>query len=402
MPDVAMTHDEIGWLRGRAEAVGGLLQREDYRGWDPFDLTNSRLLRVPEDWARTQLVASKVGARLVPAWARRALLVPVIEDPKTYVCAYFGYRALGDVGRARELADRLAALAAPAWGYDFAWGTRTSGVNRRRASTLVPGSFAVFALADDTVVSGPRHASVLMKAIEHYATRHHTTSPEGEFLAYFAEGKVNTHNANLLGCAALSIAARVFERPDWEQLAARCAETTLARVDERGYLRYAEHPSGEWTDCFHHLYVMACVLALRQTNPALGSTDDVLERMRSYFRQAFLRDDGLINYYPGRLYPVDPHNYAAAAIYAMVFGTDEDLPRGRAPELLAAVDDQMWDPARGRYLFRRHPRRVDRRAFLRWTQAWMFAALAITAAGGIPGYVDLGAPSPEGTHARMD
>ena len=41
----------------------------------------------------------------------------------------------------------------------------------------------------------------------------------------------------------------------------------------------------------------------------------------------------------------------------------------------------MWDPGRERYFFRRHPRRTDRRFFMRWTQAWMFAALSIAAAG---------------------
>ena len=99
--------------------------------------------------------------------------------------------------------------------------------------------------------------------------------------------------------------------------------------------------------------------------------------MHQFLQRAFLREDGLINYYPDQVHPIDPHNYAAAAIYAVLFGSETDLPLAAAEPLLRRVDDLMWDPEHGRYNFRRYRRRVDSRFFLRWTQAWMFAALSI-------------------------
>ena len=368
----------MDWMSNRIDALDALLRRDDYRGHDPFDLPNSPLLPVPEHWVRTQLVISKFGSRLAPDWLRRALRVPLIEDPKTYACAYFAYRALGRDDDAAATADRLARLAAPTWGYDFTWPTRTSGINPRGASTLVPGAFAIFALAD-AVARGVPHGDVLARATDHYATRHRSAGPDGEFLAYFAGGGVNTHNANLLGCAALSVAAHVLGRDDWQEVSARCAETTLVRVGDDGYIRYAEHRSGEWTDCFHHLYVMASLLALARLNPELDAerAEAAVERMRAYLRREFLRGDGLLNYYAGQLYPIDPHNYAAAAIYAVLFGSDDDIPSGQAGQLLRVVDERMWDERRGCYLHRRYRRRTDGRVFVRWTQAWMLAALAL-------------------------
>jgi hypothetical protein len=266
------------------------------------------------------------------------------------------------------------------WGYDYTWATRSGAVNRRRASTIVPGAFAVFALLDDLVTTGnDRHRDLIAAALDYYAIHHKRSGAAGEYLAYFKGAATNTHNANLLGCAALSLGGRVFGRDDWSQAAARAATTSVRTVSPDGYLPYADNPSGDWTDCFHHLYVLASTIVLERVNPHVDRVlfRDAHRRLRSYLRTAFLRDDGLVNYYPGRLHPIDPHNYAAAAIFAVLFGDQADLAPADAEPLLRRVDELMWDAARGRYRFRRHRRRTDSRFFLRWTQAWMFAALGV-------------------------
>jgi hypothetical protein len=381
-----------GWAEDRLQRLDELLRAQEYRGWDPFDLPNSPLLaRLPADWHLPQLVLSKVGSRLVPDAGRRLLRVPYIEDPKIYACAYFGYRYADLPGfreRAEDMVDRLAAAARPqeggrrAWGYDYVWATRSSGVNPRGASTIVPGSFAALTLLHHAHDTGDeRHLPLLEEALDHYAERHRTANASGPFIGYFARTSTNTHNANLLGCAALTLGGRMLGRDDWLELAAPAAATTMRAVRADGYLEYADGPSADWTDCFHHLYAITCARAVADHNPHADSAlfEEKLEAMWAFARSAFIRDDGLINYFPGALYPIDPHNYAAAAIFSVL--APGALPDGFAPELMGRIDALMWDPDRRLYAFRRHPRRTDRRVFLRWTQAWMFAALALTTAG---------------------
>lgn len=338
---------------------------------------------MPEHWQRTQLVLSKVGSRLVGDTGRRLLRVPPIDDPKICACAYAGYRFGGlPAGRdcAEAMVDRLAELATVqtsgrrAWGYDYVWATRASGVNPRGASTIVPGSFALMTLLHHAADTGDaRHLALVEEAAGHYADRHATRNASGPFLGYFQGVTTNTHNANLLGCAALTLAAEPAGRPEWLELAAEAATTTVSVIRDDGYLEYADQPSGDWTDCFHHLYVVACVQALRRRNPHVDAArfDDALDRLLGYAQAHFFRSDGRVNYFPDRLHPVDPHNYAAAAIFGVLAGV------GDPEALLREVDRLMWDPGRGAYAYKRHERRVDRRMFLRWTQAWMFAALAV-------------------------
>jgi hypothetical protein len=382
------------WIPARLRRLDELLRAHDYRGWDPFDLPNSPLLaRVPATSWLPQLVLSKAGSRLMPDLGRRLLRVPRIEDPKIYACAYFGYR-YGDVAgfreRTEEIVDRLARLARPqssgarAWGYDYVWATRASGVNPRGASTIVPGSFAVLTLLHHAADTGDeRHLPLVEEALGHYATRHAAANASGPFIGYFEGVTANTHNANLLGCAALTLAAGRLDRPDWLGPAAAAAATTMRAVREDGYLEYADQPSGDWTDCFHHLYSIACARAVADHNPQCDRAlfDAAIERMWRYAREQFLRPDGLVNYFPGRLHPVDPHNYAAAALFALLMDERAGLPHDFAHATLNRVDGIMWDPEARRYEYKKHPRRTDRRLFLRWTQAWMFAALGILSAG---------------------
>jgi hypothetical protein len=127
--------------------------------------------------------------------------------------------------------------------------------------------------------------------------------------------------------------------------------------------------------------VLSCVRALGVLNPHVDAEkfEAAAKRLDVYYRSRFRRPDGYINYYPDRLHPIDPHNYAATAIYTLLLG--EDGHAGEALRLLRLVDDIAWDPKKGRYVHRIHARRRDARFFLRWTQLWMLAALCIAYAG---------------------
>lgn len=376
--------DTVAHLRGRITVLRQILVTADYRGQDPFDLPNAPLLARLPPRGPAALVVSKFGSRVAPDRLRALLRVPAIEDPKTYCCAYWGYLALGERDEALAMLDRLAALAqhTPAgahWGYDFLWPTRSGDVNPRRASAVVPGAFAMLALVDGVVaLGGDHHRALLREAVAYYATRHR--SDAGPFLGYFPGSRSLTHNANVLGCAALSLGALVLGDDATARIAAAAVEPTLAAVRDDGYLPYADHSRAAWTDCFHQLYVIAALTIVARTNRHVDgdACRSAIDRLENYWRAHFLRDDGLLNYYPDRLHPIDPHNYAVTAIYLTMFGTPAD--RVTAVSLLRDVDALAWDARRGRYVHRIHRRRCDRRMFLRWTQAWMFTALAVATA----------------------
>ena len=373
--------DDAGaWMDERIRALVELIESRDYRGRDPFDLPNSPALGwVPKRWHLGQLAVSKFGSRVAPDWLRRGLGVPPIEDPKTYVCCYFAYRFLGRDERAAEMLRRLAALADRSgagahWGYGFTWATREGAVNPRGASTMVPGAFAMLALLHEEAREGSgAHLDLLADAAGYYATAHLRDGRDGPFIGYFAHSRANTHNANLLGGAALSLAGARLGREDLVDVAARTSATSVASVGADGRIPYTDLPSGDWTDAFHHLYVLGCVRAIARTNPRVDAAryEEAAARLEAFFRREFFLHDGRLCYRPGERYPIDPHNHAAVALGALLL----DGP-GAARAILEDADAAAWDPSKRRYVHRVHRRRRDARLFLRWTQAWMLLALA--------------------------
>lgn len=380
-----MRSDE--WMVNRRGELDRLLRRNDWRGNDPFDLVNAPLFRrVPNSAYGLLLAISKGGARLPFRWLRPLLRVPRCDDPKILVLSYFSYVLDADNpgadADADEMLDRLAELAGRNddgswWGYDFVWPTLSDGVNPRRASTIVPGAFAMMALAWDIVVRGrDRHRDLLLQAARYYAGRHWKDSPYGARVGYFATSGHNTHNASLLGALSLTLGGVIGRNDAWLRLAARATATSLAAVAENGFIPYNDHRSGGWTDCFHHLYVVASLTAIGHLNPYVDGMEieQATRRMDAWYRRTFLRDGGVVNYYPGSPWPIDPHNYAVTAIYEVMLGGEEGCER--AKKVLDRMDDICWDESAGHYHHRVMKRWRDRRLFMRWGQAWVLAALS--------------------------
>lgn len=382
------------WIEDRWQRLRRLLAEADYHGHDPFDILNSPFLGWLPQHAPIPLLVNKIGSRLAPDFTRRWLRVAPIQDPKIYACAYFGYRFHGsdqDRETAASMIRRLVGLARPHgkerafWGYDYLWPTRYDGTNPRAASTLVPGSFALLTLIHHGLDTGSRaHEDLMRRAFSFYVEHHLKQRADGGvFLGYFTHSKVNTHNANLLACAALSLGGRLFGETHWQKVAAAATETSLRAVQDNGFLAYNDHPRGNWTDSFHHLYVIAALRTVVKFNSLAHREriESALHRLYEYYRHAFMRDDGLINYYPGRLYPIDSHNFAAAALFAQIL--DDGRLGGvlEACDLLKKADAQTFNEGRGRYAHRRGRWRTDSRLFLRWNQAWMFAALGVLSDG---------------------
>jgi hypothetical protein len=377
------------WILRRIHQLHERMRRTDYRGYDPFDLPNSPLFRIiSPKWKAPQLLISKFGSRIAPIALRKMLGVPRTEDPKIYACAYFGYKFLDDktlLPNAEKMLDGIIGIGREnesgiSWGYDFTWPTLSDGVNPRGASTIVPASFAMLALIHETVTSGSdKYLPYIGKALKFYGERHVRRNSSGIFLGYFTHSTINTHNANLLGCAALSLGARLTDDEKLLRIAADATHTSLLAVDDNGYIEYNDGPSGKWTDSFHHLYVIAALRAIAWANPLVDAArcNDAIERMWRYYTKTFLRDDGQINYYPGTIYPIDSHNYAATSIFYTLFGGEFHVDRGEAENVVQLADSLTWDDARGYYLHRIHKNRKDTREFLRWNQAWMFLALCM-------------------------
>jgi hypothetical protein len=116
--------------------------------------------------------------------------------------------------------------------------------------------------------------------------------------------------------------------------------------------------------------------ALRSIAVAAETTefDGHLRKGFDFFRQHFIRDNDVVQYYHDRLYPIDTHCIAQSVITLIELkGLAEDNVI-LAERVMQWGLDHMWDDA-GFFYYRKLRTCTIKTSYMRWTQAWMLVAM---------------------------
>ena len=163
------------------------------------------------------------------------------------------------------------------------------------------------------------------------------------------------HNVNLIGAALLG-------RRD-------CLEFSVKRQRADGSWWYGESENQHWIDNFHTGYSL---VALKEYERRTGDHDfaDSAERGFAFWEKTFWRADGAPRYYHNDDYPLDTHGSAQGILTFLAFGRVE-----KAVQAAQWAVENMWDK-RGFFWYQRGHGGTNRLSYIRWTQAWMYYALA--------------------------
>ncbi len=110
---------------------------------------------------------------------------------------------------------------------------------------------------------------------------------------------------------------------------------------------------------------------------AFGIGHEALARGASAWRERFVEPDGWTRYYPERRFPLETHCCASAIDLALTLSSKEGEPEWDALAVSVAETAirELWMPDEDRFAFRRTARGLNKREFMRWTNAPMFRAL---------------------------
>lgn len=308
-----------------------------WRGYDPFDGLNSPLARMlPGKLARqawTQL-HRRSPINLRPLCGIRPTL-----NAKTLALAALG-------SRDGKLLDELEKLRTTegGWGYPFGWQSRAFYAPRGTPNLIC------------TVFAARAYERWGRKCDVSFIERHLLRERDGErWIAYVPQTDAQVHNINMLGAALLG-------RRD-------CLEFSMKRQREDGSWWYGEAVNQRWIDNFHTGYNLVALKEYEARTGDRGFVDNA-ERGFAFWEKTFWRADGAPRYYHNRDYPWDTHCSAQGILTYLAFGRVEPAARAARWAL-----ENMWDKRdffwyqRGRYC-------VNRLSYMRWTQAWMYHALA--------------------------
>lgn len=379
-----------------------------FRGSDPYDGLNSRLLAPLLRRSRALRLAVIQGVMRSPCDLRPLLRIPPGLNPKGLAlllqgAAEWSGAADGD-GRRTWLADALLSLASvpdgsPAfggrtvvpglaarvgsgeaaaperlgWGYDFPWQSRAF-LQPAYFPTVVATSFVVDALAGVGSPAAPVVAEAAARFVETDLHRHE--DDDGVCFSYSPGDRTRVHNASLFGARLLAGAAaaggpRAAAR---RELATRAVDRTVAHQRADGAWVYGEAAHWGWIDNLHTGFNLETI---DRTAALLGVDrwEEALRRGLEFYRSELFLADGTPRYYTTSLYPLDPHGFAQGALTFLRLRRLQPDAAAFADRILERGIDALWDERRGGFRFRRHRRYTQSTIHLRWSQAWMFRAL---------------------------
>jgi hypothetical protein len=356
----------------------------DWVGPDPYEGLNSPLGRVAVGrWGRQAVIQAYKRLPFSPPWPLHATPRP---NSKALALALSGYAAPAG-GRLRgagvyldrlpRALGRMSLMSAPraAWGYPFDAQTRHLFYDRSTPNAVAT-CFVVGALLDAYAATGKAPPlDLALRARSYLASLLAWTSDRQPFFAYVADGSELIHNANVLVAAGLARLHEIDPDESTGDVARSAVETTLGLQRSDGLWPYGERADLEWRDNFHTAYIIE---SLAHVDRVYGLGREQRESALSAWADRFFGSDGRARYYPDRDYPLEAHSYASAIDCLCASGShgDRRWALDRATDVAHSAVQQLWLARKGCFASKRTSRHINRRIFMRWTNAPMFRALS--------------------------
>jgi len=206
---------------------------------------------------------------------------------------------------------------------------------------------------------------------------HHRKTKAGVCISYSPRDNTCVYNASLFGAKILARAAgrTPANAALWLETARRAANYVLAQQRADGSWYYGEAAHWHWIDNLHTGFVLQTLAFLSEACDQPAWQDNILHGL-AYYRRHLIRPDGTAFYHPDRPYPLDSHTFAQAALTCLALRHLDPTLIDLARLIIDRAIVLLWNERRGGFRFQQHAHYRINTIHLRWSQAWMFRAIA--------------------------
>lgn len=365
------------------------VEGQDYKGWDPYDGLNSRILLAVPYLRRSSLVrlAWIQAVKRSHLNLRPLLLVPKGLNPKAlalfvsgYSRAYSHFKNEALLDQAVLLADRLLSVSSTGfagycWGYNFDWQAR-AGFKPAYLPTSVVTSFAGCAFMDLFAATGEERFKDVARSACDFMLQdlNRTKHTDGICFSYSPADQSEVYNASFLVSKLLARVYSITREPELIDAARGSMSYCCKRQSPDGSWEYGTESFQKWVDSFHTGFNLESI-SVYQRHTQDFDFDSVLKSGFRYYLDSFFTKDGMAKYYHDRLYPIDIH---AIAQFLSTVSSIRRFPPD-VVQLLEAVTawsiEEMQD-SDGHFYYQKTRNRTTKTSFMRWSQAWMFYGLS--------------------------
>ncbi len=365
------------------------VEEQEYKGWDPYDGLNSKLLQAIPFVKNSRLM------RLIwiqffkksPINFRGLTRVEKAYNPKGLGLFLSGYCKIYQFDRTQEvrsrirfLSDKLLELQSKAWsgacwGYNFDWQARAFFQPKGTPSVVVT-TYVGSALLDAYEILGDKQLLDTALSIKYFILRdlNRTYDKNNNFcFSYSPLDKTQVYNASLLGSRMLS---RIYHYTKEEEVivcAKKSVQYCIDHQNKDGSWSYGNLPYHRWIDNFHTGFNLEALAEYRKYTQDF-SFDQEIQVGLDYYLKNFFAEDGTPKYYNNSVYPIDIHCPAQLPITLQrlnVLDENKELVDRVLNWTISNLQDES-----GFFYFQASKRGKNKIPYIRWAQSWMFLSLS--------------------------
>lgn len=376
-------------------------EEEQFKGWDPFDGLNSRVLQKLFPLKNSAILRLLViqGFKRCP-WNLR----PLFRVPKEYNAKGIGlflqgysnlYRLLeqkpslvNDLGpkesvlsRIHELSTLLISLRSKGyhgscWGYNFDWQSRRLFLFPAYCPTVVATNFCATALMDAYEITGNmEYLEVALDSANFILNDLHLDEYESEKMISYSplHGNDLVSNASLLGSKVLAYCYKYTGNKKYLEVARSSVRACCKGQREDGAWTYSQIPPKLWVDSFHTGYNLDGLIAYEEQTGDKEYHENI-ERGFDYYIKHFFNQDGSPKYYDNQQYPIDIHCPGQLLVTLHRLHKFDEYSE-LAEKVLSWTITNMQDK-KGYFYYQLKKGISSKIPYMRWSNAFMFYAIS--------------------------
>lgn len=370
------------------EKLRGYCEREQFKGWDPYDGLNSLIFRYsPLKLSRFIRLAWIQFFKQNPFNLRPLFLVKKGYNSKglaLFLSSYCNFYKIDPSEKYLKiigfLADKLLesktkGFSGDCWGYNFDWQSRLEFMPKNTPTTVVT-SFAAYGLMDAyECTKNKKYLHSALGSCNFIINDINRSNKEKGFIfSYSPLDKMRVYNASLLGSRML---ARAYSYNGNEKILDIARESIIACVAaqrEDGSWLFGEDKAQNWVDSFHTGYKLESISEYQKYS---GDTtfDENIKKGTNFYLNNFFLKDGTPKYYDKEIYPIDIHcpaQFVAALSRLNIFFENIDL----IEKVLSWTIKNMQDIKRGYFYYQIKKYKSSKIPYIRWGQAWMLYGMS--------------------------
>ena len=376
-------------------------ESEDFKGWDPYDGLNSKVLRKILPLKHSALLRLVViqGFKRCPWNLRRMFFVPKQHNAKGIGLFLQGYCNLlkivtkdntlaSTIGTKEQILEKIHYLSdllismqskgyhGACWGYNFDWQSRRLFLFPAYSPTVVATCFCASALFEAYELTKKKeYLDVALDSANFILKDLHFDDYKGEKMISYSplQGNYLVSNASLLGSKVLAYCYKYTKKDEYLEIARSSVKACCLGQAEDGSWTYSQVPPKQWIDSFHTGYNLDGLMAYEKLTGDKSFHDNI-EKGFDFYIKNFFNEDGSPKYYHNEQYPIDIHCPGQLLVTLHSLNKYDDYYH-LADKVLEWTIKNMQDK-KGYFYYQLKKSKNSKIPYMRWSNAFMFYAMS--------------------------